>query len=93
MIAQPFREEVSDVMHMTTGAHITAYADQRIAIGGPLAGNILKCQLKPIDNKDYTQPLSAGELTRISAVFPQGVCDYSKPGIGQQMPTGPWQKY
>jgi len=70
-----------------------AHADPRIASGAPLAGNVLKCQLKPIDSNDYSHALSAEERARLSAIFPSGVCDYSKPGIGQQMATTPWQRY
>jgi hypothetical protein len=69
------------------------YADPRIASGGPLAGNILKCQLKPIDQKDYTSPLSVGDRTRLQAIFAHGVCDYRKPGIEQQTVHKVWQSY
>jgi hypothetical protein len=70
-----------------------AYADPRIASGGPLAGDILKCQLKAIDTKDYTHPLSDSDLARLKTIFPQGVCDYSRPGIGQRTVTRVWQSY
>jgi hypothetical protein len=57
----------------------------RQAAGGPLAENILKCQLKPIDAADYAPAaLSASQLSRLQAVFTTGVCDWSKPGVGQQ---------
>jgi hypothetical protein len=69
------------------------YGDPRIASGAPLAEDILKCQLKPIDKKDYPHALSTDELARLSAIFPQGVCDYSKPGMGQQVTTKTWQSY
>ena len=69
------------------------YTDPRIASGGPLAGNILKCQLKPIDKKDYTHPLMDSQMTRLQAIFPQGVCDYSKPGVEQQTVHKTWQSY
>jgi hypothetical protein len=69
------------------------YTDPRIASGGPLAGNILKCQLKPIDKKDYTHPLTDSQMTRLQAIFPQGVCDYSKSGVEQQTVHKTWQSY
>lgn len=60
----------------------------RQAAGGPLAENILKCALKPLDPADYgSATLSASQLERLRAVFPGGVCDWSRPGVGQQ-PTG-----
>jgi hypothetical protein len=70
-----------------------AYADPRIVSGGPLTGDVLKCQLKPIDNKDYTHALGDSDLARLKAIFPQGVCDYRKPGMGQGVATTPWQSY
>jgi hypothetical protein len=27
-------------------------------------------------------------MSRLAAVFPQGVCDWTKPGVGQQAPVG-----
>jgi hypothetical protein len=68
-------------------------ADPRIAAGGPLADNILKCTLKPIDPKDYSQALTPDQLARLKAVFPEGVCDYSRPGVGQQRFDGVWRRY
>jgi hypothetical protein len=51
--------------------------------GGPLAANVLKCQLKAIDAKDYSVTFSEAESARLAAVFPNGVCDWSKPGVEQ----------
>jgi Tannase-like family of unknown function (DUF6351) len=58
--------------------------------GGPLTENILKCQLKPLVASDYTGiTFTAGQLTRLNAVFPTGVCDWSRPGVGQQDAVSP----
>ena len=70
-----------------------ASADPRIAAGAPLANDILKCELKPVDPGDYRQSLSADQLARLKAAFPDGVCDYSRPGVGQQPLAGTWLKY
>ena len=67
--------------------------DPRIAAGGPLQGDILKCQLKPLDPADYRHSLTSEQLNRLSAVFPEGVCDYSKPGIGQVPLERTWIRY
>src|SRR5206468_2429257 len=61
----------------------------------PLAGDVLKCQLKPIDRNDYATalpPMTNDQFAQLAAIFPSGVCDYSKPGYGQQ-PTIPWMGY
>jgi hypothetical protein len=61
----------------------------RQVAGGPRAENILKCQLKPIDAAEYGARLNAAQIARLQAVFPSGVCDWSKPGVGQQAAVSP----
>jgi len=65
------------------------YANPRFQAGGPLSADVLKCQLKPVDAHDYKVPLSHDEKARLDAIFPEGVCDYSKPGVNQ-VPVVPW---
>ena len=60
-----------------------SYAFPRYVAGGPLAANILKCQLKPIDMNDYAVSFTSDEITRLHNIFPNGVCDWSKPGVNQ----------
>jgi hypothetical protein len=43
----------------------------------------LKCQLKPVDPRDYAIAMTSAEMARLRQVFPAGVCDWSKPGVGQ----------
>ena len=38
------------------------------------------------------QPISDADFARLQKVFPDGVCDYSKPGIGQG-PAETWLSY
>jgi hypothetical protein len=64
-----------------------SYTLPRIEAGGPVASNVLKCQLKPVDAKDYTVTFSTGELARLKALFPNGVCDFAKPGVNQSGTT------
>lgn len=60
------------------------HAGLRLVAGGPLSNDILKCQLKDIDPADYDVEFTAEEMTRLQEIFPQGVCDWSRPGVGQQ---------
>ena len=69
------------------------HGDPRIAAGAPLKDDILKCALKPIDTKDYAHPLTPDQLLRLKAIFPQGVCNYAAPGIGQGPLHGTWREY
>jgi Tannase-like family of unknown function (DUF6351) len=50
----------------------------------------LHCMLKPIDAKDYKQQLSAEQLAQLARIFPEGVCDYAKAGVGQEPLAGTW---
>jgi hypothetical protein len=69
------------------------YGDPRIAAGGPLTDDVLKCALKPLRAEDYSQQLSADQLRRLNRVFPTGVCNYDKPGIGQSRLNSVWQRF
>ena len=55
----------------------------RLAAGAPLTDDVMKCQLKPIDSKDYKVTFTDGEMQQLHEVFPGGVCDYAKPGVMQ----------
>src|SRR5438094_68078 len=71
------------------------YAEPRMVAGEPFTGDVLKCQLKPIDRNDYATalpPMTNDQFAQLAAIFPSGVCDYSQPGYGQQ-PTIPWMGY
>ena len=61
------------------------HAGLRLVAGGPLTNDILKCQLKPIDFSEYAVSFSDQEKARLQAIFPDGVCDWSKPGLHQQI--------
>jgi hypothetical protein len=62
------------------------------ATGGPLADNILKCQLKPLDKSDYTVTFTDTQWAALQRAFPQGVCDYNRPGVSQR-PSTPWMTF
>lgn len=65
------------------------YSNPRREAGGPLAADVFKCQLKPIDARDYRVPLAAADRARLGRIFPAGVCDWSKPGV-EQTPVVTW---
>jgi len=58
-----------------------SFAFPRYVAGGPLAADIIKCQLKPVDRRDYEVKFADGEWKQLSAIFPRGVCDWTKPGV------------
>ena len=72
----------------------TAYPSSafvRYVAGGPLDANVLKCQLGPIAPAAYPSFTSA-EVQRLKTIFPNGICDYSKPGIDQTRVV-PWASF
>ena len=69
------------------------FANTRLAAGEPLTRDWLKCELKALDFASSPVTFTDAQRTRLQAAFPQGVCDYSRPGVGQQPPDGPWLVY
>lgn len=60
------------------------YSTSRIVAGAPIEGGIYKCALKAVDaavaDGTYAPWVpSAAEVARLKAIFPEGVCDYSRP--------------
>ena len=53
---------------------------------------MIKCQLKPIDANEYGPSFTAADLTRLRRIFPDGVCDWSRPGANQ-VPVVPWASF
>ena len=61
--------------------------------GSPIASDVIKCQLKPVDPGDYKVKFSAEEMNRLKTIFPGGVCDWSKRGVEEQGLAGTWLTY
>ena len=70
-----------------------AFSTPRMVAGEPLANDVLKCQLRTIDLSLYKVRFTAAEAVQLKAIFPHGVCDYSRPGVGQQPPDGTRQMF
>jgi len=92
-----------DACYTAAGAQITDMdrcaelfpiaSDARIVAGAPLANDVLKCTVKPVDPNDYAVTLSAEQLGDLRRIFPEGVCDWSKPGVAQVPLAGTWAFY
>jgi hypothetical protein len=70
-----------------------ALPSPRMIAGGPLTNDVLKCQLKPVDANDYRVAFTDAEKATLAAIFPAGVCDWTKPGVEQSKLNGVWQRY
>ena len=60
--------------------------------GKPLSSLALKCQLRATSPSDYP-PMSAAQAARLAAIYPSGVCDWSKPGVEEQGLSGTWLSF
>ena len=69
------------------------HLEPRLAAGAPPANDIIKCQLKPVNFADYKVTFTPEQQARLKKIFPTGVCDFSKPGVGQVALKGTYQKY
>lgn len=65
-------------------------ADARRVAGAPLRDDVLKCQTKPLDAGYFSRAVTDQQLEALQPVFPDGVCDWSRPGIGQVPLSGTW---
>lgn len=65
----------------------------RIVAGGPIGGDILKCRLKPVRFSEYRVTFTDAEKARLKAIFPHGVCDWSRPGVNQSPLLDTWLAY
>jgi Tannase-like family of unknown function (DUF6351) len=71
----------------------TKFATPRMEAGESIATDIEKCQLKPLREIDfYPTTFTSSEWTTLKQTFPNGVCDWTKPGVDQRN-TIPWLTY
>lgn len=68
------------------------YSTPRHEAGARLANTVIACTLKPLRRRDFPVAFTKAEWDALKSTFPAGVCDYSKPGIGER-PSAPWQTY
>ena len=81
-VAEP--QTFSSLPNSSCNTLLPSYGASQLAAGGPMSAGVLKCQLKPVTAADYgTVAFTLAEATRLNAVFPNGVCDWTKTGVGQ----------
>jgi Tannase-like family of unknown function (DUF6351) len=87
-----FSTKVTDFAVCDTDPRLRRHASPRQVAGGPLSEDVLKCQLKPLDPADPAYggaSFTDAQFARLNAVFPDGVCDWTKPGVNQVPFAGP----
>lgn len=86
-------EPLTDPASGRCGAIYPVAADTRLAAGEGPTLDVMKCRLRPLDFRTYPVAFTPAEQTELRATFPQGVCDYQRPGEGQHAPRGAWLSY
>ena len=85
-----FTTKLTDMAVCDADPRLQKHASPRQVAGGALTENLLKCQLKPLNTAEYLPAtFTAEQLTRLYGAFPDGVCDWTKPGAGQQPARSP----
>jgi hypothetical protein len=83
-----FATKVTDPAICNADSRLMPHRSPRQVAGGPIDENILKCQRKPFNANDYPG-LTPEQRARLQVAFPDGVCDWSKPGVGQTAASSP----
>ena len=66
------------------------FGTTRIAAGGPMANDVMKCELKPLNRLDYLPVTFTDEQwRRLQTAFPTGVCDFNRPPVNDR-PSAEW---
>jgi len=90
-VAEP--QTFSSLPNSTCNTLLPSYGASQLAADGPVSAGILKCQLKPVTAADYGPVVfTLAEATRLNAIFPNGVCDWKKTGVGQ-VPVVPYASF
>ena len=83
-------EKISDVARCAQ--MFPVYSNPRLEAGTPIGAALLKCELKVVERKDYSVPLTDVQFAAIKATFPSGVCDFTKKGVAVRSPET-WLRY
>jgi hypothetical protein len=89
--------DMANLYDNTRGACNTLFPPHtgpRLIAGGPLTNDVLKCQLRPVNPTDYRRVVfSEQDMARLRSIFPEGVCDWSTPGVGQEATPSTWLSF
>jgi len=93
-VAGPLIGAIEKVTDMERCKKLFPFAgDARLAAGAPASDDVFKCALKPVEAADYKPTPTAEQLAQLRQIFPEGVCDYGKPGVGQTRLPGTWASF
>ena len=88
---------IADAPALSGGVCNALYAkgiSPRMAAGAPVTDDVLKCQLKAVNDADYAPVVfNTAERVRLAVIFPTGVCDHGHPGVSQRPLGDTWIRY
>ncbi|HEY3510864.1 MAG TPA: DUF6351 family protein [Kribbella sp.] len=64
----------------------------REVAGAGVAADVIKCELRAPVRAEY-RGFTDAQWNKLLAIFPGGVCDWSRPGIGQEPLEGTWLSF
>lgn len=82
---QRYREGACDAL-------FPSFASPRLVAGGPLASDVVTCARQTPVRADHPA-VDDATWQRLLAAFPDGVCDWSRPGVGQVGLDAPWLRF
>jgi hypothetical protein len=71
---------------------VPVYSTPRMVAGEAITTDQNKCALVPLNRSSYKVGFTNAQWAQLQKAFPNGVCDYAKPGVSQQ-PTVSWMTY
>lgn len=78
---------------LTICASVTPYfGNPRMGASSPISSAATKCQLVPIARQSYGVALTDSQWLQLQGIFAEGVCDFTKPGVGQSNAI-PWLSF
>lgn len=92
LLGSDYQTRIYDEARCNADPELKYYASIRQTAGQSATADVLKCQLRPLRRADYPASLTDAQYARLQKVFATGVCDWSRPGVGQQRAV-PWLRY
>ena len=69
------------------------WSSPRMVAGADVANDVVVCRKRPVSRSAYAVRFTDREFARLRRLFPEGVCDWSKPGVGRRGLAGTWQSF
>jgi hypothetical protein len=69
------------------------WGDPRTAAGAPIVNDRLKCRTRRVDPGSYRVEFTSQQAARLRRIFPDGVCNWREPGVGQVPLAATWINY